>query len=115
MVTRLPLTFTCPWFTNWRACGRVAAQPARNTTLSRRQLEQAEQVLAGDALLAVGLLVSFAELLLEEAVDVLRLLLLLQLDEVLGGVAAARAAVVPGRVGATLEGLGSPLAFSRTG
>ena len=36
IVTRLPLTCTWPWRTNWRAWLRLAAKPARNTTLSRR-------------------------------------------------------------------------------
>ncbi len=90
MVTRLPLTFTWPWRTSWRACERLEPQPARNTTLSRRRLEQAEQVLAGDALLAVRLVVDLAELLLHEAVDAAGLLLLAQLDEVLGAVFVRR-------------------------
>ena len=29
MSTRRPFTSMCPWPTSWRACGRVAAQPAR--------------------------------------------------------------------------------------
>ena len=46
-------------------------------------LEQAQQVLARDALLAARELVVAAELLLEQAVDALRLLLLAKLDAVL--------------------------------
>ena len=46
-------------------------------------LEHPEQVLAGDALLAGGLGVEVAELLLEQAVDAARLLLLAQLEQVL--------------------------------
>ena len=66
------------------------------------QLEQAQQVLTGDARLAVGLLVEVAELLLDEAVDAAGLLLLVQLREVLGALLAAGAAVLAraGRGGA---------------
>jgi len=52
-------------------------------------LEQPQQVLTGRALQAHGLFVGVAELTLEDAVDVLRLLLLLQLGEVLAAVVAA--------------------------
>ena len=70
------------------------------------QLEQAEQVLAGDAREAGGLLVGPAELALQDAVDVLGLLLLLELDQVLAPAAApAGAAVRAGRVGAALQRL----------
>ena len=116
MSTRLPLTRIRPWLTNWRACGRVDAQPARYMTLSRRCLEQAQQVLARRALQAVGLFVGAAELALEHAVDVLRLLLLLQLGEVLAaGVAAAGAAVRAGREGPTLERLAALLVLEDVG
>src|SRR3954465_1143902 len=65
-------------------------------------LEEREQVLAGDALLAGGLGVVLAELLLEHPVVAARLLLLAQLDAVLGLLLAA-AAVVARRVGAALD------------
>src|SRR5919197_2328356 len=65
-------------------------------------LEQREQVLAGDALLARGLVVVAGELLLQHAVVALGLLLLAQLHAVLG-LALAAAAVVAGRVGASLD------------
>src|SRR4051812_16287737 len=65
-------------------------------------LEDPQQVLAGDALLARGLLVVVAELLLEDAVVAARLLLLPQLDAVLGLLLAA-AAVIAGRVRAALD------------
>src|SRR4051794_36129052 len=65
-------------------------------------LEDAQQVLAGDALLAGSLLVVVAELLLEDAVVAARLLLLPQLDAVLG-LLLAPAAVVAGRVRAALD------------
>src|SRR5918998_3390525 len=67
-------------------------------------LEHPQQDLAGDALLAHGLGVEVAELLLHEAVDAAGLLLLPQLDQVLGVLAAQLgAAVVTGRVGAPLD------------
>ena len=66
-------------------------------------LEQAQQVLTGDALLAGRLLVEVAELLLHEAVDAAGLLLLAQLGEVLRALLAAGAAVVAGRVGPALD------------
>ena len=65
-------------------------------------LEQAQQVLAGDALLAAGLVVVVAELLLEHLVVAARLLLLAQLVAVLG-LAHAAAAVLARRVGAALD------------
>src|SRR4051794_20322157 len=64
--------------------------------------EDPQQVLARDALLARGLLVVVAELLLEDAVVAARLLLLPQLDAVLG-LLLAPAAVVAGRVRAALD------------
>src|SRR3954447_20399561 len=65
-------------------------------------LEDAQQVLAGDALLAGSLLVVVAELLLEDAVVAARLLLLPQLHAVLG-LLLAPAAMIAGRVGAALD------------
>src|SRR5439155_11963899 len=65
-------------------------------------LEHAEEVLAGDTAPAVGLLVEVAELLLEHAVDAARLLLLAQLEQVLGLTHPA-AAVLAGRVRAALD------------
>src|SRR5690606_13096165 len=67
-------------------------------------LEHAEQVLARHALLAVGLGVEVGELLLEEAVDVLGLLLLRELQRVLGGLPAAGPTVLTRGVRATVEG-----------
>src|SRR5512132_2169916 len=65
-------------------------------------LEEREQVLARDALLAGGLLVVVAELLLEDTVVAACLLLLAQLHPVLG-LLLASAAVVARRVGAALD------------
>ncbi|SLH25139.1 Uncharacterised protein [Mycobacteroides abscessus subsp. abscessus] len=67
-------------------------------------LQQAQQVVTRLALLAVGFLVVPAELLLHDAVGEARLLLLLQLEQVLA-LLDPRAAVLAGRVGATLERL----------
>src|SRR5204863_6314315 len=67
-------------------------------------LEEPQQVLTGDALLAGGLLVEVGELLLHEAVDAAGLLLLAQLGEVLGALLAAGPAVIAGRVGPALDG-----------
>src|SRR5580658_5945114 len=72
-------------------------------------LEHPQQVLAGDAGLAVRLLVEVAELLLQDPVDAAGLLLLAQLGEVLGSLAHAVPAVLAGRVGAAVavrHGLG---------
>ena len=66
-------------------------------------LEQAQQVLAGDALLAAGHHVVVVELLLEHLVVAARLLLLAQLQEVLGLLDAA-AAVLARRVRAPFDG-----------
>ena len=62
------------------------------------------------------LFVGLAELALEHAVDVLRLLLLLELGEVLAaGVAAAGAAVGAGRERATIERLAALLVLEDVG
>src|ERR1700722_5297615 len=66
------------------------------------ELQVAQQVLTGDATLAVGLLVHVAELLLQDPVDAARLLLLAQLGQVLGALAHAVAAVLAGWVGAAV-------------
>ena len=58
------------------------------------ELEEPQHVLAGDAVLAAGFVVEVAELLLGEPVGEPGLLLLLQLQEELGLVAAAPAATV---------------------
>ena len=65
-------------------------------------LEDAQQVLAGLALLAVGLVVVTAELLLQHAVHPAGLLLLAQLEQVLRVLGAA-AAVLTRRVGPDLD------------
>ena len=65
-------------------------------------LEHPQQVLAGDAALPVRLLVVGAELGLEQAVVAARLLLLAQLEQVLGLLDAA-AAVLARRIAAALD------------
>src|SRR5215218_8566604 len=65
-------------------------------------LEHAQQVLAGDPGLTAGLLIVRAELALEHAVVAARLLLLAELDAVLA-LSLTPAAVVSGRVRATLD------------
>ena len=116
MSTRLPSTSMSPWLTNWRAWGRVEAQPARYTTLSRRcssRRSRFSPVTPGEA---GGLLVGPAELALEDAVDVLGLLLLLQLDQVLAAArATAGAAVGARRVGPALEGLAALVVLEDVG
>src|SRR5207245_767807 len=66
------------------------------------QLEHAEQVLSGDALLAGGLGVEVAELLLEEPVDAAGLLLLAELEQVLA-LADPTTAVLTGRIRTPLD------------
>ena len=63
------------------------------------QFEQAEEVLAGDPRLAVGLGVDDAKLLLQDAVDAAGLLLLPQLGQVLRTLAHPVTTVLSGRVG----------------
>src|SRR6185437_15527650 len=65
-------------------------------------LEDAQQVLAGAARLAAGLLVVAAELLLKDAVDAGALLLLAHLHQILA-VLAATAAVLTRGVGTVLD------------
>src|SRR3954471_16899845 len=67
------------------------------------QFEQLEQVLTGHALAAVRLLVDAAELLLHQTVDAARLLLLAQLQQVLGPLALPVAAGFAWRVRAALD------------
>ena len=89
-----PSTSTWPWRTSWRAWAREAAKPEAVDDVVEPPLEHHQQVLAGDALAAVGLLEVEAELALEHAVDALDLLLLAQLQAVAqrrGGRAACRA------------------------
>ena len=74
--------------------------------------EQAQQDLTRRALLTLSLEVGLVELLLEHAVDVLRLLLLLHLGEVLAtGVAATGTPVLAGREGTALERLATLFVF----
>src|SRR6476469_5901005 len=67
------------------------------------QLEQLEQVLTRHALAAVGLLVRAAELLLHQPVDAACLLLLAELQQVLGTLALPVAARLTRRVRAALD------------
>src|SRR3954447_23707737 len=79
-------------------------------------LEETQQVLTGRALQAHGLFVGVAELTLEDAVDVLRLLLLLQLGEVLAaGIAASGAAMRARGERTTLEGLAALVVLEDVG
>ena len=87
---------------------QLARLPARGSEAETHEhvveppLEQPQQVLAGDARLAGGLLVVAAELLLEQLVVAPGLLLLAQLLPVLR-LAHAPAPVLAGRVGAALD------------
>jgi len=96
---------------------RTGARPAGAVhDVVEALLEQAEQVLTRGTLLTHGLFVGVAELALEDAVDVLRLLLLLQLGEVLAaGVATAGAPVGAGREGTALERLAALLVLEDVG
>ena len=76
------------------------AQPHHDVVETR--LEQAQQVLAGDARLPAGLVVVGAELTLEYAVETTRLLLLAQLQAILR-LLHAPATVIARRVRATLD------------
>ena len=102
IVTRLPLTSTWPWRTNWRAWLRLAAKFGTEHHVVEAQLEHPQQVLAGDALLAARDRVDVAELLLEHAVDAAGLLLLAQLEQVLA-LADAAPAVLARRVRLALD------------
>ncbi len=71
-------------------------------------LEQTKQVLARRTLEAVGLFIGATELTLKNAIDVLRLLLLLQLREVFAaGIATASTTMCSRRERATIESLAS--------
>ena len=80
IVTRLP--FTEHVAVAHELAGLVAArrEPGAEHDVVDAQLEQAQQVLTGDAGLLVRLVVDQLELLLEQAVDAARLLLLAQLE-----------------------------------
>ncbi len=60
IVTRLPLTVTWPCRTNWRAWLRLDANAGAEHDVVEAELEQAQQVLTGDAGLLVRLLVDRA-------------------------------------------------------
>src|SRR3978361_1157109 len=102
MSTRRPLTVQWPWRTIWRAWGRGAAKARPDQNVVQSRLEDREQVLARDPRLARSLVVVNAELLLEHAVVAPGLLLLAQLDAVLG-LLLAPATVVARRVRAALD------------
>ena len=102
MSTRRPLIGQWPWRISWRAWRREAAKPRRTSTLSKRRSSRRSRFSPVTPGLARGLVVVVAELLLEHAVVAARLLLLAQLDAVLG-LARAAAAVVARRVGAALD------------
>src|SRR5439155_18497308 len=74
-------------------------------------LEHAEQVFAGDAGLPVGLLVEVVELLLEDAVDAARLLLLAQLGQVFRTLAHPVPPVLTRGIGPALNGALHRVAF----
>src|SRR5262245_13113987 len=84
--------------------GLVAArrEPGAEHGVVDAQLERAHEVLTGDARLTVRLRVERTELLLEQAVDAARLLLLAQLQQVLA-VSHATAAVHARRVRTPLD------------
>src|SRR5262249_53136272 len=82
------------------AAARREAGPEHDVV--EAQLEEAQQVLAGDARLLVRLRVDELELLLEQAVDTAALLLLAQLEQVLA-VADTTPPVLARRVRATLD------------
>src|SRR5262249_29101785 len=77
-------------------------EPRAEHRVVEAQLEQPQQVLAGDAGLLVRLLVRELELLFEQTVDTTALLLLTQLEQVLA-FAHAAAAVLAGRVRTALD------------
>src|SRR5436190_5003490 len=77
--------------------------PGAEHDVVESQLEQLEQVLTGHALATVRLHVDAAELLLHETVDPARLLLLAQLQQVLGALALPVPAGFAGRVRPALD------------
>jgi hypothetical protein len=105
MSTRRPLTRKWPWRMSWRACRREPRGREAETgdDVVEPHLQQPQEVLAGDAGLAAGLLVVAAELRLEHAVEPARLLLLPQLEEVLA-LADAPPPALARRVVAALDG-----------
>ena len=98
MSTRLPLTATWPWLDELAGLGTGRRPAGAVHDVVEAQLEEPQQVLAGDAVTAVRLLVEVAELPLREAVGEAGLLLLLELEQVLatrcpgGGCGRARRA-----------------------
>ena len=102
IVTRRPLTDDVT--VTHELAGLVAArrEPGAEDDVVDTALEHPQQVLAGDALLTGGLGVEVAELLLEQAVDAARLLLLAELEQVLALTDAA-ATVLTRRVRTPLD------------
>src|SRR5579875_1436558 len=83
--------------------GAAGAPAGTEHDVVQTQLQHTQEVLAGYALLAVGLLVIGTELLLQDPVDAARLLLLPQLGEVLRALARPVPAVQAGRVRPALD------------
>src|SRR3954453_9826708 len=83
--------------------GAGRAPPGAEHDVVEPQLEHLEQRLTGHALATVRLGVDPAELLLHEAVDAARLLLLAQLEQVLRALALPVSAGLTGRVRAALD------------
>ena len=62
MLTRLPFTWTWPWLTSWRAANTVGDELDAVDDRVEPALQQADQVFAGVALAARGLVIEPAEL-----------------------------------------------------
>jgi hypothetical protein len=104
MFTRLPFTLTWPWFTNWRAAKIGRHELGAVDDGVETALQQADQVLAGVALDALGLGVDAAELLFGQvAVIALELLLGAQLQAEVRHLALAALAVLAGAVFAAVD------------
>ena len=101
MLTRLPLTSTWPWLTNWRAANDGRHELGAIDDRVQPAFQQGDQVLRGVALAARGLVVGAAELLFGQvAVVALQLLLGAQLQAEIGDLGLAALAVLAGAVGA---------------
>ena len=102
MSTRRPLISQWPWLISWRAWRREAAKPRRTSTLSKRDSSSRSRFSPVTPSWREALFVVGAELFLQHLVVAAGLLLLAQLQAVLA-LAQAAAAVLAGRVGATLD------------
>jgi len=106
MLTFLPLTWTWPWETSWRAPLRCCEAETEDDVIESR-FQKLKQRFTGDAALAQRALENAAELFFEQAVLITELLFFTERDRVIGLFAARTfGAVHAGRIILSLKRFG---------